>query len=105
GLCVNFASLREPASVGHMRFIWPSLFLAALLALAFGPALFRHEPAYDEELIVISPHWEGIKAEFGRAFSENYFKRTQRRVRVSWLDLGNTGECVKYVDEKFKQAN
>src|SRR4051812_26216410 len=39
-----------------MRYLWPSLFLAALLALAFGPSLLRHETAYDEELVVVSPH-------------------------------------------------
>jgi ABC-type Fe3+ transport system substrate-binding protein len=87
-----------------MRLLWPTLFLAAVLALAFGPALLRHEPHYDEELVLISPHWDGIRSEFGRAFSEFYFKKTQRRIRMTWLDIGGSSEINKYVTERFKQA-
>ena len=87
-----------------MRILWPALFLCSLLALAFGPGLLTREPASDEELTVISPHWEGIRSEFGRAFSEHYFKQTGRRLRVVWLDYGGTSEVTKFVIERFRQV-
>lgn len=87
-----------------MRILWSALFLCSLLALAFGPALLTREPAWDEELTVISPHWEGIRTEFGRAFSEHYFKQTGRRLHVVWLDYGGTSEVTKFVLERFRQV-
>ncbi|HLX62369.1 MAG TPA: ABC transporter substrate-binding protein [Planctomycetota bacterium] len=87
-----------------MRYLWTILFLGAILALAFGPSLLRREAAYDEELTIVSPHWEGIRVEFGRAFSEHYLKTSGTRVRVVWLDEGTTSECVKYMRERFELA-
>ncbi|MGD0090869.1 MAG: ABC transporter substrate-binding protein [Planctomycetota bacterium] len=87
-----------------MRTLWIALFGLLILALAFGPALFLREPPADEELLVLSPHWDGIKREFGRAFAADYLKATGRHVRVVWLDVGNTGEIRKYLTERFAQA-
>jgi len=52
-----------------MRVLWIALFGLLIAALAFGPALWLREPPADEELQVLSPHWDGIKREFGRAFT------------------------------------
>lgn len=88
-----------------MRYLWPALFAAAILTLALAPSLFRREEKYDEELTILSPHWDGIRVEFGRAFSEHYYQTTGKRVRVVWLDVGSTSECSKYMNERFDLAN
>jgi len=54
----------------------------------------------DEELRVVSPHWEGIREEFGAAFAEHWKRKTGRRIRVVFLDLGGTGKCLQYIRSK-----
>ena len=87
-----------------MRALWISLFAIVVLGLALGPAIFSKQKPADEELVVISPHWDGIRQEFGRAFSESYQKKTGKTIRVVWLDIGSTSEVRKYIEERFKQA-
>jgi len=87
-----------------MRNFWLAMFALLILALAFGPALVLREPPMDEELQVISPHWGGIKYEFGRAFTARYLEETGKHVRVTWLDMGNTGEIRAYLNERFGQT-
>lgn len=78
-----------------LRLVLPLAALAALAAFAWP----RGERA-DDELLLVSPHWEGIKREFGRAFRDHWREQTGRSVRVTWLDLGGTGKCVRYVKSK-----
>ena len=87
-----------------MKKLWLALFLGAVLALAFGPSLLRREPPFDEELSIVSPHWQGIRVEFERAFSEHYFNTTGRRVRVVWLDFGSTGDIKNLILERVAQT-
>ncbi|HYG74309.1 MAG TPA: extracellular solute-binding protein, partial [Planctomycetota bacterium] len=86
-----------------MRKLWLSLFAIVVLALAFGPAFLSAEKPADEELQVISPHWDGIRYEFGRAFEEYYRQKYQKNIRMVWLDVGGgTGEIKKYLNARFK---
>ena len=88
-----------------MRYVWVSILFTVVLGAAFGPAVLTRQPTADEELIVISPHWDGIRHEFGRAFSEDYFKTAGKHIQVTWLDLGGgTSEIKKYLEERLKQA-
>src|SRR5206468_3088185 len=56
----------ELRGVPQMRTLWISLFAFVVLALAAGPAIFSKQQKADEELVVISPHWDGIRYEFAR---------------------------------------
>jgi len=58
--------------------------------------------AQDRELIIVSPHWEGIQHEFGLAFEAHYEKQTGRTVQVRWRDLGGTGQIEKALDASFR---
>jgi len=85
------------------RYIWLTLLFVVVCGAAFGPQLFSSQPVADEELVIISPHWDGIRHEFGLAFEKWYFDKTKKHVQVTWLDLGGgTGEIKKYLEEKFK---
>lgn len=87
-----------------MRILWLTLFALVLTALAFAPSLTQREEPFDEELVILSPHWDGIRSEFGRAFAEHYFKKNGRRIRTVWLDYGSSSEVTKYVIERYKQV-
>ncbi|HLA28102.1 MAG TPA: extracellular solute-binding protein [Syntrophales bacterium] len=56
------------------------------------------------KLVIISPHWEGIRREFGRAFSAWTEKRLGHKTDVEWLDVGGTSDAVRYVRSEFKRA-
>lgn len=56
------------------------------------------------ELIIASPHWEGIQYEFERAFQEYYREKTGEDVRVRWRDLGGTSQIEKAINASY-QAN
>ncbi len=45
---------------------------------------------YADRLVLISPHWEGIKFEFEEAFKTNYQRKTGREVELEWIDVGGT---------------
>jgi iron(III) transport system permease protein len=50
-----------------------------------------------DELVAVTPHWEGIKSEFSAAFSASHFERTGRSVAIRWLDVGGASDIVKYL--------
>lgn len=47
------------------------------------------------ELILVSPHWDGYKREFERAFSIWYKQNYHQEVKVRWLDLGGASDIAK----------
>ncbi|MEM6821695.1 MAG: extracellular solute-binding protein [Verrucomicrobiota bacterium] len=55
-----------------------------------------------EELIIVSPHWEGIQYEFGRAFEAHYKETFGNEVRVRWRDLGGTSQIEKALDASYE---
>jgi len=55
-----------------------------------------------DELVLLSPHWEGIRIEFGDAFRKHYQRETGRTVDLKWLDVGGTSDILKYIRSEFK---
>lgn len=54
------------------------------------------------ELIIASPHWEGIQYEFERAFQEYYHEKTGEEVRVRWRDLGGTSQIEMAINASYE---
>ena len=78
------------------RVFRPALLLAFLLIDGF-PAT-----GYADKLVLISPHWEGIRYEFGRAFKASYQRETGRSVELDWLDVGGSSEVLRYIESEYK---
>jgi ABC-type Fe3+ transport system substrate-binding protein len=57
--------------------------------------------AEDDEVVIVTPHWEGIRHEFSTAFSEQWKRETGRAVTFRWLDVGGTSDIVKYIKNQF----
>lgn len=55
-----------------------------------------------DKLVLLSPHWEGIKYEFERAFRAHYHRETGRTVELEWMDVGGTSETVRFIRSEFK---
>lgn len=76
--------------------------LAWLASLCFFLLLIPPAKAA-ERLVIISPHWEGIKFEFGRAFSVWHKAHYGESVEIDWRDLGGTSDDQKFVISEFSQ--
>ena len=77
-----------------------NLILGALAALLVVPFALRprERPAQAERtLVVVTPHNEAIRHEFGAAFARWYQARTGHTVRVDWRVIGGAGETVRYL--------
>lgn len=74
--------------------------IAAILALSIVMPASAY--AADDEIIAVSPHWEGIKEEFARGFAASYHAQTGRTVSVRWLDIGGTSDIVKFLKTHHK---
>lgn len=57
-----------------------------------------------DQLVLISPHWEGIQVEFERAFKDHYRKTTKRTVTFKWVSVGGTMAILRYIRTGFKKT-
>jgi ABC-type Fe3+ transport system substrate-binding protein len=55
-----------------------------------------------DRLVLLSPHWEGIKYEFERAFRAAYLRETGRTVELEWIDVGGTSEALRFIQSEFQ---
>jgi ABC-type Fe3+ transport system substrate-binding protein len=102
---VILSSLRHSVFITAALGVPPSLFarvfLFLLMALACTLALLPGT-AWADRLVVLSPHWEGIRYEFDRAFKSYYQNETGRSVELDWLDVGGTSDALRYIESEFK---
>src|SRR5688572_23815398 len=78
------------------RIPWVGLLLTVWLVHSF-PAV-----GFADKLVLISPHWEGIRYEFERAFKARYQRDTGRTVELEWIDVGGTSETLRYLESEYK---
>ncbi|MCD6564056.1 MAG: extracellular solute-binding protein [Thermoproteales archaeon] len=55
-----------------------------------------------KQLLIISPHWEGIRKEYGAAFAKWYKAKYGQDVEVVWTGLG-TSDCVKSIEDWYSK--
>lgn len=81
--------------------------LAAIIAL---PMALRRQTATttsrsaDDSLVILSPHNESIRQEFGEAFAAHWKKTTGRSIYIDWRTPGGTSEIRMVLDAGFKAA-
>jgi iron(III) transport system substrate-binding protein len=81
------------------------LALVATVALPFAlrPAQ-RALAKADDTVVIITPHNEATRFEFGRGFQEWYRERTGRTVTVDWRVVGGTSEIARVVEGAYHAA-
>jgi ABC-type Fe3+ transport system substrate-binding protein len=85
--------MRSPAAAHRYVGVFPAALL--LLTVTFACRA-------DEELVIVSPHWQGIQYEFGLAFEKHYLAQTGKRITVRWRDVGGTSQIEKNLDATYK---
>lgn len=78
------------------RTLWLSGAWILLGSLLSTPA------AAQDELVLVSPHWEGIRIEFTEGFKKHYARETGRSVDLKWLDVGGGSDILKFIRSEFK---
>jgi ABC-type Fe3+ transport system substrate-binding protein len=91
------------------RYKKETLVVVAMLATLAGPFLLRPAgstgPArYDRRLVVITPHHELIRREFGLAFSRYWKEKTGQVVFVDWRVPGGTSEIALLLKSEYLGA-
>lgn len=76
----------------------PSWVLILWISLLFNVSVVSAA----DRLVLLSPHWEGIKYEFERAFQAQYLRETGRTVEFEWVDVGGTSEALRFLRSEFK---
>ncbi len=82
--------------------------LALIVAL---PLVLRRQTATTtsrnaaDSLVILSPHNESIRQEFGEAFARYWRKTTGRSIYVDWRTPGGTSEIRMVLDAGFKAAD
>ncbi len=80
------------------------IILALALVIAV-PFLLRPEQdagaVADETLVIITPHNEAIRHEFGLAFADWYEDRTGKTISVDWRVIGGTSEIARFLEGEY----
>lgn len=74
-----------------------------LTRMMFLVVMFWASTTYaQDELVLLSPHWEGVRREFTDAFQKDYQAKTGRTVDLKWLDVGGASDILKYIRSEYK---
>lgn len=91
--------INRGAHVKKLCFAKPlDLILIFLVTIGINLAPVHH--SFGEDLVILSPHWEGIKREYERAFNEN--RKTP--VTFRWLDMGGTADILRFIKSQFRST-
>lgn len=81
------------------------LALVAIVALPFVLRPKRVAPAKaDDTVVIITPHNEAIRFEFGRGFADWYRERTGRTVAIDWRIVGGTSDIARFLEGEYTTA-
>ncbi len=83
--------------------------VSALLVTLVGPFWLKPKdstaPArYDRRLVILTPHHESIRDEFGRAFAREWKARTGQVVFIDWRVPGGTSEIAVMLKSEYTAA-
>ena len=81
------------------------LVLVALGAVLILPFLLRPKQArvqhVDDTLVLITPHNEALRYEFGQGFKAWYHAKTGRTVAIDWRVIGGTSEIARFLEGEY----
>ncbi len=95
-------SLRAKQVVFSAKVLTSYFILCFLLFLS--TALSCTYAQEQDELVVLSPHWEGIRREFAAAFEEHWAATHGRPLRLRWLDVGGASDIIKFLKSRYAQT-
>lgn len=100
---------RAPAAILLRRHGRESALALALLLTLAAPWLLKPRESsapsrYDRRLVIITPHHEKIRHEFGVAFARHWKQTTGETLHVDWRVPGGTSEISMFLRSEFAAA-
>lgn len=98
------------AALARLRHWRKELLVVAAMALTLiGPFLLKPQqstaPArYDRRLVIITPHHDRIREEFGHAFAAHWKKTTGQTLFIDWRVPGGTSEIAMLIKSEATAA-
>jgi iron(III) transport system substrate-binding protein len=85
------------------------LILFTLVAVVALPFVLRPKKTVsaeraDETLVLITPHNEALRHEFGVGFKKWYRAKTGKTVAIDWRVIGGTSEIARFLDGEYTSA-
>ena len=92
-------------SLGNRPSYYTSLVRSMILVLCFAQVFFWGKSGHAaDQLIIISPHPEGIETAFNVAFKPWYQRETGKEVNVEWIDRGGTVSDFRFIESEFQRV-
>ncbi|MEK7413524.1 MAG: ABC transporter substrate-binding protein [Planctomycetota bacterium] len=85
--------------VRGLLILLPGLLVEVAFAVRPRPA-----PTPTTQIVIITPHGEAIRAEFGSAFAAWAKRELHQDIGIDWRTPGGTGDIVKYLDSRYTEA-
>jgi len=85
-----------------MRKLTVSGLLIVLLLPTFLASLNVFASPEKKQLVIITPHWEGIRKEYSQAFAEWYKAKYGEDVEIVWESMG-TSDCVAAIEDWYSK--
>jgi iron(III) transport system substrate-binding protein len=76
-----------------------TIILCLVVVVSGGHSVFA-----SDQLVIISPHPEGIESEFNRTFRAWYQRTTGKVVEVEWIDRGGTSSDFRFIESEFQRV-
>lgn len=98
-LCLKKSNAYErkpPMKTGKMLAVAGALILSLIVISTVARA--------ENRLVIVSPHWEGIREEFTRAFKEWYGRQGKGKIELSWIDQGGSSDDLRYIKSGFEKS-
>ncbi|MGC4073259.1 MAG: extracellular solute-binding protein [Nibricoccus sp.] len=84
------------------------IIILTLIAVVALPFVFRPKKAEreraDETLVIITPHNEALRHEFGAGFRKWYKQKTGKNVMIDWRVIGGTSEIARFLEGEYSAA-
>lgn len=86
-----------------------AIIILALIAVVALPFVLRPKKetkavGRGDTVVIVTPHNEAIRYEFGQAFERWYRQRTGRDVHIDWRVLGGTSEIARFLESEYLTA-
>jgi iron(III) transport system substrate-binding protein len=85
-----------------------AVILLALVAIVVLPFALRPKRVAvaqaDDTIVVITPHNEAIRFEYGRGFAEWYRAKTGRTIAIDWRIVGGTSDIARFLEGEYVTA-
>ena len=82
-----------------------TIIIGALVAIIALPFILRpKQPALEKSdvtLVIITPHNEAIRSEYGRGFRAWYKQRTGKTVLLDWRVIGGTSDITRFLEAEY----